>query len=121
MLCYSIMQPAGILIIRPNAPLSKDDFRDLRVEVDRYLEIHTKLHGVLIQAKVFPGWENLGGFRAHIEFVRSHRDQIERIAVVTDSPIARIAALFAKHAISAQFMRFPFTQYLEAIHWLQAD
>ena len=120
MLCYSIMQPEGILIIRPTAPLSKDDFRDLSVQVDRYLAVHIRLHGVLIQAKVFPGWENFGGFRAHIDFVRSYGHQVERIAVVTDSPIAGIAALFAKYAISAQFMRFPFAQYDEALHWLQA-
>jgi hypothetical protein len=39
---------------------------------------HAKLHGVLIGSKGFPGWENVGGFTAHM-----HHLKVERVAIVT--------------------------------------
>ena len=120
MLRYSIMQPEGILIIRPHGLLSKDDFRSLSPQLDMHLTAYARRHGVLIQAKVFPGWEKFSGSRADLDFIRNHHDQIDRIAVVTDSPVGGIAELFRRHAISAQFVHFPFAKYREAFHWLKA-
>jgi hypothetical protein len=62
MLNFSIMHPEGILLIRPSAPLSKEDFDSLSAGVDAYLSGHAKLRGVMIHAKAFPGWENFGAF-----------------------------------------------------------
>jgi hypothetical protein len=61
MLDYSIMKPEGVLVLKPHAPLSKEDFDSLSAAVDSYLSDHAKLHGVLIHSKGFPGWENFGG------------------------------------------------------------
>src|SRR5512141_603003 len=47
MLDYSIMRPEGILVLKPHAPLSKEDFEGLSAAVDSYLSDHAKLHGVL--------------------------------------------------------------------------
>src|ERR1035437_8119884 len=97
MLDYSIMQPEGILVLKPQAPLSKEDFGGLSVAVDSYLTDHAKLQGLLIHSRDFPGWENFGGFTAHMHFVHEHHKKIERVAIVTDSQIAGIAELLAKH------------------------
>ena len=45
MLDYSIMKPDGILVLKPGAPLSKEDFDGLSAAVDDYLSDHPKLHG----------------------------------------------------------------------------
>ena len=120
MLNYSILKPEGILLLKPGAPLSKQDFDGLGVEVDAYLAEHAKLHGVMVQAKGFPGWENFGGFTAHMHFVRDHHKQVERLAVVTDSPLAGMAELMGKHFTSAEVRHFPFTDEAKALAWLQA-
>jgi hypothetical protein len=119
MLDYSIMKPEGILVLKPHAPLSKEDFDGLGAAVDSYLSDHAKLHGVLIHSKGFPGWENFGGFTAHMHFVREHHTKIERVAIVTDSKIAGIAESLGKHFTSAEVRHFPFSDDVKALDWLK--
>ena len=120
MLNFSIMQAEGILLLRPSAALSKEDFGGLSADVDAYLSQHARLHGVMIQAKTFPGWENFGGFTAHMHFVREHHKQVERIALVTDSPLVGMAELLGKHFTSGEVRHFPFAEDARALEWLQA-
>ena len=119
MLDYSIMKPEGILVLKPRAPLSKEDFDGLGSAVDAYLSDHSMLRGVLVHAKGFPGWENFGGFTAHMHFVREHHKQVERVAIVTDSHFAGMAESLGKHFTSADVRHFPFTGADEALEWLE--
>jgi len=73
----------------------------------------------MIQTKRFPGWENFGGFTAHMKFVGGHHKQVERIAIVTDSPVARIAESLVKHFTSADVRHFPFPNDVQALNWLE--
>lgn len=120
MLNFSIMKPEGILLLQPSAPLSKEDFNGLSAEVDAYLAEHLKLHGVMIQAKGFPGWENFGSFTAHMHFVREHHKQVERIAMVKDSSLAGMAEQLGKHFTSAEVRHFAFADDAKALEWLRA-
>ena len=119
MLDYSIMKPEGILVLKPHGPLSKEDFGGVSAVVDSYLSDHAKLHGVMIQTKGFPGWENFGGFTAHMHFVGAHHKQVERIAIVTDSPVAGLAESLVKHFTSADVRHFPFPDGAKALDWLE--
>jgi len=121
MLDYFVMKPEGILVLKPHSPLSKEDFGGLTAAVDAYLSDHSKLHGVLIHTKGFPGWENFGGFSAHMHFVHEHHKKVERVAVVTDSPIAGIAESLGKHFIAAEVRHFPFSDDAQALDWLKAS
>ena len=120
MLDYSIMKPEGILVLKPHAPLSKEDFGGLSAAVDAYLSDHPKLRGVMIHAKGFPGWESFGGFAAHMKFVRDHHKQVDRVAVVTDSPLANIAETLGKHFTSAEVKQFPFSDEDKSLDWLES-
>ena len=71
--------------------------------------------GMLIHAEAFPGWENFAGLAAHIRFVRNHHQKIERVALVTDSPVARVAEAVAEHFIAAEIEHFPFADYEKAL------
>lgn len=119
MLDYSIRKPMGILVLQPHAPLSREDFAGLSTAVDSYLSDHAKIHGVLVHAKGFPGWENFGGFTAHMHFVREHHKKVERIAIVTDSPLASVAEALGKHFTSAEIKHFPFDDDAKALDWLE--
>ena len=81
---------------------------------------HPKLHGVMIQSKDFPGWENWAGFSAHMGFVRDHRHQVEQIALVTDSHLAGMAEFVGRHITHAEVRHFPFTEDAMAMQWLHA-
>ena len=119
MLDYSIMKPEGILVLKPHAALSTEDFCNVSAAVDAYLSDHAKLHGVLIHSRKFPGWENFAGFTAHLHFVHGHHEKIQRVAVVTDSSIAGMAELLGKHFTSAEVRRFPFAEDAKALGWLE--
>ena len=119
MLEYMILKPEGILVLKPNASLNKEDFAVLSASVDAYLAEHARVHGVLIHAEAFPGWENFAGFAAHIRFVRNHEQKIERLALVTDSFVARVAEALAKHFVAAEIKHFPFSEYEKALDWLK--
>ena len=119
MLDYSIMKPEGVLVLKPHAPLSKDDFGGLGAAVDSYLADHAKLHGILILSKKFPGWENFAGFTAHMHFVNEHHKKVERVAIVTDSQVAGMAEAFGKHFTSAEVRHFPFADDVKALDWLR--
>lgn len=119
MLDYSIKKPEGILVLKPQGPLSKEDFGGLSTAVDSYLMDHAKLHGVMVQTKGFPGWENFGAFTAHMHFVRGHHTKVERIAIVTDSMVAGMAESLGKHFMSADVRHFPFPDGAQALQWLE--
>ena len=116
---YTILKPEGILLLKPNESLSKEDFAGLSASVDAYLADHASIHGVLIHAEAFPGWESFAGLAAHIRFVRNHHRKIGRVALVTDSPVAGMAEALAKHFIAADIKHFPFTDYEKALSWLK--
>ena len=119
MLEYSILKPEGILVLTPAAPLSRDDFAGLSALVDGYLATHAILHGVLVHSESFPGWDSFAGFTAHVRFVREHERKIDRVAFVTDSPIAGAAQALAKLFITADIRHFAFADYKSALAWLK--
>ena len=121
MLDYSVMKPEGILVLKPHSPLTKEDFSGLGAAVNAYLSDHDKLHGVLIESKEFPSWENIGGFSAHMHFVRDNRKKVERIAVVTDSPMATIAESLGNIFTSAEVKHFPYEDDAQAMEWLTGE
>ena len=118
MLDYSVMKPEGILVLKPHSPLTKEDFSGVSAALNAYLSDHPKLPGVMIQAKEFPGWENFEGFSAHMHFVKENREKVERIALVTDSPIANVAEALGKHFTSAEVRHFPYPDDAHAMDWL---
>ena len=113
-------EPA-VLVLKPHSPLNKEDFAGLSWVVDAYLSDHTKLHGVLVHAKGFPGWESFGGFTAHMHFVREHDKPVERIAFVTDSLFAGVAEKLGKHFTSAEVRHFLFSDDVRALEWSKTD
>ncbi|MCC7327737.1 MAG: STAS/SEC14 domain-containing protein [Burkholderiales bacterium] len=119
MLDYTIMQPEGILVLEPTSRLKKEDFVRLSASVDAYLAEHDDLGGVLIHSESFPGWESLAGLAAHIRFVRDHQQKIQRLALVTNSPVAPVAEALAKYFIAAEIKRFAFADYDQALAWLK--
>ena len=121
MIRHRIMETEGILVLEPISALSADDFRGLTSSVDTYLTEHPTLHGMLIHAQNFPGWESFAGLLAHLKFARDHHRKIERIALVTDSPLGNIAPALAKHFVSAQIRHFAYSAFEEALLWLKSN
>jgi len=108
----------AILYVRPKSALEKSDFVKLAEKVDPYIEAHGGLRGLVVEVRAFPGWESLGALMAHIRFVRDHHRRIEKIAVVTDSPIGNMAERLASHFVSAQIRHFASAEVETAKMWI---
>jgi hypothetical protein len=61
--------------------LTAEDFRQLRLQIDSLISQHGKIR-LLIDASGFGGWKNLAAFATHAQFIRSHHQKVERIAVI---------------------------------------
>lgn len=120
MIHAELLTPEGIVILTPEAPLSKDDFAQLAAIVDPYVEAHGRLHGLMIDAPSFPGWEDFAGFVAHFRFVRDHHQKVRRIAILTDSTLLTLAPKLAAHFVQAEIREFPPAQRDAALQWLKS-
>lgn len=114
-----MLDPGGVLRARPSGALTAGDFANLTRFTDAYLATHADLGGVLIEAKTFPGWDRFAAFAAHLRFVHDHQQRVQRVAIVSDSPIARAVQMLATPFSSALIRHFAFGQSEGALHWLR--
>ncbi len=118
MIHHELLQAEGILIITPESRLEAADFEKVAQEIDPYIEANGKLHGVMIDAKSFPGWKDFAGLVAHLKFIKNHHQKIQKLAVVSDSSFLSFAPKIASHFIQAEVKHFSHTQREEALRWL---
>ncbi|MDX1594516.1 MAG: STAS/SEC14 domain-containing protein [Gammaproteobacteria bacterium] len=111
----------GILIVRPDAPLTEEDFEQVAALVDPYLDEHDRLQGILIHAPQFPGWDDFAALVTHFRFVRDHHERVERVAVVSRSALLEAMPTLAGHFVSAEIRTFPEDGYADALDWLLGE
>ena len=119
MLNHQLMKDEGVLVLAPDGALQAEDFLAVAAEIDPFIEQNGKLHGVLIEAESFPGWENFASLLAHFRFVRDHHRNIRRVALATDSSVLSHVPQFASHFVSAEVEHFSYMDKLIALEWLQ--
>ncbi|HYR32863.1 MAG TPA: STAS/SEC14 domain-containing protein [Burkholderiales bacterium] len=118
MLDLSLDTTHSIVHLRPNAPLTKQDFEQLAKTVDPHIEKTGGLAGLVIELKAFPGWESLGAMAAHFRFVRNHHKRVSKVAVVTDAKLGTVAEKLASHFVAATIKHFPAGQAEAARQWI---
>jgi hypothetical protein len=119
MLHYELMTELGIVVLRPDGPLAAEDFGNLTRDVDAYLQKQGKLHGLMIEAHRFPGWDSFGALISHLRFVKDHHRRIERIAAVSDAAFSRIGPAVAKHFVKAEIRHFDEKDRAVALEWVK--
>jgi SpoIIAA-like len=112
-----IVPETGVLVVDVSQPLRSQDLDAIALTADTWIEAHGKLNGLVIHARRFPGWENLGALMKHVRFVRDHHRKIGRIALAADSPVANIAPSIAEHFVKAEMKAFRYDDVDRAIEW----
>jgi hypothetical protein len=107
-------------LLEPLGPLTSDDFKAIAQHIDPIIEGGGRLHGLMIKTRSFPGWESLGDVIEHIRFVKNHHRAIDRVALVSDTPLAHIFPAIVGHFVSAQVRQFDFDDYEAAVVWMQS-
>jgi hypothetical protein len=75
--------------------------------------------GVHIQSGRSRGSDFSGLFQ-HLKFIRQQRDQIKRVAAVTDSGFLTVMPHIVDHFIKADVRHFAYTEKAQALEWLRS-
>ncbi|MEV5480070.1 MULTISPECIES: STAS/SEC14 domain-containing protein [Streptomyces] len=112
-----LLTESQVLVVEVEQPLRAQDFDALAVTVDSWLETHDALSGVVVHAREFPGWENLGSLLRHVRFVRDHHRKVRKAALAADSKLAGLVPHLANHFVQAEVRRFGYDELDDAVQW----
>lgn len=115
---FRVLPDRGVVVVEPQGRLSAGDFDTLEAAVDDWIDTGGgAVNGLVIHAREFPGWEDLGSAWRHIRFLRDHHRQIPRVAFASDSKLAALAPTLAQHFAKAEIERFDWDALDDAIRW----
>lgn len=117
---HRLVPESELIVIEVKEPLRAQDFDALALTADTWLETHGELHGLVVHARQFPGWENVGSLVRHVRFVRDHHRKVKRVALAADSKLATLAPRLAEHFVQAEVNSFGYDELDEAIAWAAA-
>jgi hypothetical protein len=114
---YRLLEDRSVLLVEPHAKLSVEDFDALAVTVDSWIDRGHDLHGIVVHARRFPGWETIGSLFRHIRFVRDHQKKVRRVAISADGTAAKLAPGLVENFISAEIQHFGYDEIDRALEW----
>lgn len=114
---HRVLPDAGVVVVEVTEPLRAEDVEELATVVDGWLAEHTTLHGLVLHARTFPGWKNVGGLARHLQFIVGHHRHLDRVALAVDGPLATVAATFAELVAQPRVRHFAFAERDAAIAW----
>jgi hypothetical protein len=119
---HRIITERGVLLVEPHGRLRAEDFDALDAAADTWSASgEGALRGVVVHARQFPGWENLGSLLRHVRFVRDHHQKIRRVALAVDGPVAHIAPPLVDLFVQAEMKQFGYDDLEAAIVWAGAQ
>ncbi len=116
-IAHRLLTDKGVLVIDAKHALHAQDFDVVALTVDPWIESHKELQGIVIHARAFPGWENLGSLFRHLQFVRDHQKKVKRIALAADGMLAGLAPRIGEHFVHAELKSFAYDQVDAAVAW----
>lgn len=114
---HRLLPESGVVVVEVTEPLRSPDFDALAATADAWLATHDVLHGVVVHARAFPGWENITGLLRHVRFVRDHHRRVRRVALAADTRLADLIPRLAEHFVRAELRHFGYGQLDDAIAW----
>jgi len=114
---HRMVSDLGVLVVEPKGPLSVTDFEQLALVVDPWIAAHDGLNGLVIHVGKFPGWDNLGSFIRHVQFIRNHHHKLRRVALAADTKLADFIPQLTDHFVAAEVKHFGYDEVDAAIAW----
>jgi hypothetical protein len=104
-------------VVEVKSALRAEDFDGLSAMVDAWIEAHGELHGIVVHAREFHGWENVTSFVHDLRFVRDHDRNVRRVALAAGGRMAKLAPRLAEHFVEADVKHFDYDALDQAIAW----
>lgn len=109
------------LILEPTGSLSRGDLDRLSEVFDAVVAATDRAPNLVIHAKSFPSWSDLGALARHLRFIRQHHRMVGRVAFVSDARALDVAPALARRLISAELRHFPESELDAALAWVAED
>lgn len=106
----------GVVLVEPRGPIRAQDIAALERELDEH---GGELDGVVVHARSFPRWRNVGDFVRHVRFVRDYRDRLPPIAFSVDGTLATTLPRVARRFLDAPVEHFDFAHFDDAVDWVR--
>jgi hypothetical protein len=119
-LSHRLIPDRGVVVVEPTGALRPEDFDALELFVDPWIESRGTLRGLVVHMQEFPGWESLGAFIRHVQFVREHQRFVHRVALAADSRLAQIMPRLGELLVQAEVKGFGRNELDQAIGWAAA-
>ncbi|MFT6407727.1 MAG: hypothetical protein ACJAQ6_001141 [Arenicella sp.] len=117
-LSFEFLEQQGVLILRPKGELNVEDFARVSAQIDPFIEEHGALKGIMIVADHFPGWDDLGAFFAHIRFIKGHRKNTKRLAIVSSDKFLSVLPRIVNHLVVSESQHYSMEQAEQALGWV---
>ncbi|MET8942779.1 STAS/SEC14 domain-containing protein [Streptomyces sp. NPDC004542] len=114
---HQVLPESGVLLVEVEQPLRAQDFDTLARTVGNWLKTHDALAGIVVHARAFPGWENIGGLLRHIRFVRDHHREVGKVALAADSRFAGLAPHVVNRFVQSEVRQFGYAELDDAVAW----
>jgi hypothetical protein len=114
---HRVLPESGVIVVELTEPLRAQDFDALAATADSWLATHDEVPGVVLHARAFPGWENIGGLLRHVRFVRDHHRALRRVALAADTRLADLLPRLIEHFVKAEIRHFGYDELDDAIVW----
>jgi hypothetical protein len=108
---------ANVLKIVAPDKLKADDFLLIAPQVDSLIREYGKVR-LLIDATGFDGWETTAAFEHHAGFVKTHQQNVERIAVIATHDWQRWLVGALRIFVHPDVKAYDTDQEGEALQWL---
>ena len=114
---HRLVPESQVIVMEVDQPLRAQDFDALAATADSWLQTHAELAGIVVRAREFPGWENLGSLLHHFRFVRDHHRKVGKVALAADSRLAGLVPPLSNHFVQAEVRRFGYDELDQAVAW----
>ena len=106
--------------VQPWGPITREDVATLTRTVDEYLVDHSKITGVMVETRTFPGFASVGAFADYARFIANHHARVRRLALVTNSALAPVAEFMANYVVGIEMRHFRVADATAALAWLRS-
>lgn len=109
---------ANTVTIRLIGKLEPQAYRGVEAELDGWIDGRNRIR-LLMDLREFDGWQGLGAMGEHLAIVRDHRRLPERVAIVGDSMLQKVAARIMTRFLRAEVRYFESTAIEQAGTWVR--
>lgn len=121
MMSCTVFDDTGVALLELADQVGQADLEEAAGVINGYLDGHSQIDGLVVHAEFFPWWADFANQVQHLKLNRSHEQQIDRVAICSDSEMADLLPKIGAHFTGAEVRAYKGEEVSEAMHWVHGD